>query len=67
MDKIIYSTIFKTFDNNLTGIINKIGIFNKSFSTIGRDFSSGNEYLLEIRITTITMPLLTISAYAKNS
>ena len=33
--------IFKTFDNDLNGLINKIGIFNKSFNTIGRDLSTG--------------------------
>ena len=35
------SMIFKTFDNNLTGLIYKLGVFNKSFNTIGRDLSSG--------------------------
>lgn len=33
--------IFKTFNNDLDGLINKIRIFNKSFQTIGRDLSSG--------------------------
>ena len=34
--------IFKTFDNDLTGLINKVGLFNKSLYNIGRDFKNGN-------------------------
>lgn len=39
---IIISKIFKTFDSDLNGLINKIGIFNKSLQNIGRDYKSGN-------------------------
>lgn len=34
--------IFKTFDNDLTGLINKVGLFNKSLYNMGRDFKNGN-------------------------
>lgn len=34
--------IFKTFDNDLNRIINKVGIFNKSLRNIGKDYKSGN-------------------------
>ena len=40
--------IFRTFDNDLTGLINKIGIFNKSFKTIGRDLSTGHGLLTSL-------------------
>ena len=34
--------IFKTLDNDLAGVINKISIFNKSILNIRRDYKSGN-------------------------
>lgn len=33
---------FKTFDSESNRITNKIGVFNKSFRNIGRDYKSGN-------------------------
>ena len=33
--------IFKTFDSELDGVINKMGVFNKSFYNIKRDLSNG--------------------------
>lgn len=40
--------IFKTFDNDLTGLINKVGLFNKSLYNIGRDFRNGNGLLTSL-------------------
>ncbi len=38
------STIFKTFDTSSTSIKDKTGIFNKSYTNIGRDLSSGQGF-----------------------
>ena len=40
--------IFKTFNSDLDGIINKFGMFNKSFATMKRDYSKGNGLLTSI-------------------
>lgn len=37
----INSTIFKTFNNDIDGVINKIGIFNHTFGEISNEFKIG--------------------------